>query len=101
MKVFFVLLFILSALFANEGEALYDSRCSVCHGSLADRPAYNASSIIAGWNIEKIIHALQGYKSKQYGGALKSTMEGIAKELSSEEMILLAQHIYKLEGKQP
>jgi len=101
MKAFFALLFILSTLFANEGEALYDSRCRVCHGSLADRPAYNASSIIAGWNIEKTIHALQGYKSKQYGGALKSTMEGIAKELSSEEIILLAQHIYKLEGKQP
>jgi cytochrome c553 len=56
-------------------------------------------SYTVGWNIEKTIHALQGYKSTQYGGRFKSTMEGIAQELSSEEMILLAQHINKLENK--
>ena len=99
MKAFFALLSILSTLFANEGESLYDSKCRVCHGSHADRPAYNASSIIAGWNIEKTIHALQGYKNIQYGGRFKNTMEGIAKELSSEEIILLAQHIHKLAPK--
>ena len=100
MKIFFIFLLTLSTLlWANEGENLFNAKCRVCHGNLADRPAYNASSIIAGWNIEKTIHALQGYKSTQYGGRFKSTMEGIAKELSSEEMILLAQHIYKLEVK--
>ena len=100
MKLFSTFLLALSTLlFANEGEALFNAKCRVCHGNLADRPAYNASSIIAGWNIEKTIHALQGYKSTQYGGRFKSTMEGIAQELSSEEMILLAQHIYKLENK--
>ena len=100
MKIFSTFLLTLSTLlWANEGENLFNAKCRVCHGSLADSPAYNASSIIAGWNIEKTIHALQGYKSTQYGGRFKSTMEGIAKELSSEEMILLAQHIYKLEAK--
>ena len=100
MKLFSTFLLTLSTLlFANEGEALFNAKCRVCHGNLADRPAYNASSIIAGWNIEKTIHTLQGYKSTQYGGRFKSTMEGIAKELSSEEMILLAQHIYKLKAK--
>ena len=100
MKLFSTFLLTLSTLrFANEGEALFNAKCRVCHGNLADRPAYNASSIIAGWNIEKTIHALQGYKSTQYGGRFKSTMEGIAKELSSEEMILLSQHIDKLEMK--
>lgn len=100
MKIFFIFLLTLSTLlWANEGENLFNAKCRVCHGNLADSHAYNASSIIAGWNIEKTIHALQGYKSTQYGGRFKSTMEGIAKELSSEEMILLAQHIYKLETK--
>ena len=100
MKILSTFLLTLSTLlFANEGDSLFNAKCRVCHGDLADRPAYNASSIIAGWNIEKTIHALQGYKSTQYGGRFKSTMEGIAQELSSEEMILLAQHIYKLENK--
>ena len=100
MKIFFIfLLTFFTHLFANEGESLFKAKCRVCHGSLADSPAYNASSIIAGRNNKKTIHALQGYKSTQYGGRFKSTMEGIAKELSSEEMILLAQHIYKLEAK--
>lgn len=99
MKAFFALLGILSTLFANEGESLYDSKCRVCHGSHADRPAYNASSIIAGWNIEKTIHALQGYKHAQYGARFKQTMEGIVKELSTEEIILVAQHIHKLAPK--
>ncbi len=62
MKAFFALLIIFSRLFANEGETLFNAKCRVCHGNLADRPAYNASSIIAGWNIEKTIHALQGYR---------------------------------------
>jgi cytochrome c553 len=100
MKILSTFLLTLSTLlFANEGESLFNAKCRVCHGNLADRPAYNASSIIAGWSVEKTIHALQGYKSSHYGGRFKSTMEGIAKELSSEEMILLAQHIYKLEAK--
>ena len=100
MKILSTFLLTLSTLlFANEGDSLFNAKCRVCHGDLADRPEYNASSIIAGWNIEKTIHALQGYKSTQYGGRFKSTMEGIAQELSSEEMILLAQHIYKLENK--
>ena len=100
MKILSTFLLTLSTLlFANEGDSLFNAKCRVCHGDLADRPAYNASSIIAGWNIEKTIHALQGYKNTQYGGRFKSTMEGVAKELSSEEMILLAQHIYKLENK--
>lgn len=73
MKLFSTFLLTLSTLlFANEGEALFNAKCRVCHGNLADRPAYNASSIIAGWNIEKTIHALQGYKSTQYGGRFKS-----------------------------
>jgi len=100
MKILSTLLLTLSTLLcANEGESLFNAKCRVCHGNLADRPAYNASSIIAGWNIEKTIHALQGYKHTEYGGRFKSTMEGIAKELSCEEIILLAQHIYKLETK--
>lgn len=92
---FFTLLCSVS-MWGDEGETLYKAKCRVCHGIKADRPAYNASQIIAGWPIEKTIHALQGYKTGQYGGRFQATMEGIAKELSSEEMILLAHHVYKI-----
>ncbi len=54
MKILSTLLLTLSTLLcANEGENLFNAKCRICHGNLADRPVYKASSIIAGWSIEK------------------------------------------------
>lgn len=84
-----------SALFANDGAALFKS-CASCHGAKAEKPALNKSQIIAGWSADKTIAALKGYQNGTYGGPLKGTMTGQVKPLDDAKITALATYIQGL-----
>ena len=71
-------------------------KCAGCHGQNAERKALNMSAVIQGWDKEKIVNAIKGYKDGTYGGAMKTVMAGQVGTLSNEEIDALALHISNL-----
>jgi len=93
--IFFLAFMCVSTLFAADGASLYKT-CATCHGTKGDKSALNKSQIIAGWNSDKTIAALNGYKDGSYGGPLKGTMAGQVKNLDADAITALAKYIEKL-----
>lgn len=79
----------------RSGKELFVS-CIACHGADGSRPALNASQPIKGWEVEKTVNALQGYKEGTYGGALKASMIGQVANLSDADIQALAEYINSL-----
>jgi cytochrome c553 len=84
-----------TSLFANEGAIIYQ-KCSGCHGIDASKKALGRSASIKGWDIQKTIDALNGYKNGTYGGPMKGIMVGQAKSLNEDQTKLVAQYIANL-----
>jgi len=84
-----------TSIFAADGETLFKT-CATCHGAKAEKAALNKSQVIAGWDAAKITAALNGYKEGTYGGPLKGTMTAQAKNLSADDVKVLADYISKL-----
>ena len=80
----------------GEGAVMFKQKCATCHGQMAEKHALNTSQIIAGWEKEKIMKALHGYKDGSYGGPMKGMMQGQVKALSDEDIEMLAEHISSL-----
>jgi len=78
-----------------DAKQLY-MKCAGCHGSKAERKALNMSLVIQGWDKEKIMDAIKGYKSGTYGGAMKTVMTGQVKMLNDEEIEVLSNYISTL-----
>ena len=78
-----------------DGEALFKS-CASCHGQKAEKEALGKSQVIAGWNKEKIIQALNGYKDGTYGGVMKNIMKGQVATKTDAEVDALATFISNL-----
>nr|WP_297439987.1 c-type cytochrome [Sulfurimonas sp.] len=76
--------------------ALVFKKCVACHGANAEKKALNKSQVIQGWNTQKIIAALHGYKDGTYGGAMKGVMKSQVSNLSDDEITAVAEHISKL-----
>jgi len=83
-----------SSLFAS-GSDLY-KRCAGCHGINGEKKALGKSMTITGWEQDKTIAALKGYKDGSYGSVMKGVMKGQVASLSDEEIQALAQHIETL-----
>ena len=83
-----------SSLFAS-GADLY-KRCAGCHGINGEKKALGKSMAITGWEKDKTIAALKGYKDGRYGKAMKGVMKGQVASLSDKEIEALAQHIATL-----
>lgn len=81
--------------FAADGAALYKP-CIACHGAKAEKKALNKSHIIQGWEVDKTVAALKGYKDGSYGGAMKGVMKGQVAKLSDEDMKAVAEYIHGL-----
>ena len=73
-----------SSLMAADGAEIYKSKCFSCHGEKASKAALNKSQIIAGWDADKTIKSLAGYKNGE-GGPMKGAMKPIASGLSDED----------------
>lgn len=78
-----------------DGKILYAS-CASCHGQNAEKPALGKSQVIAGWDKEKIINALNGYKDGSYGGVMKNIMKGQVSSKSDEEIEAIADFVSNL-----
>lgn len=78
----------------NAGELF--KACASCHGQKGEKPALGKSQIIAGWDKQKTIDALNGYKNGTYGGAMKAIMLGQVSSKSDEEIEALAEFISTL-----
>ena len=77
-----------------EGGQLFAERCARCHGDDgAGSPG--GTTPLHEQAVGVIIEKLNGYKAGTYGGARKSTMEGVAQNLSEMEIAALAGHIGK------
>lgn len=78
-----------------DGELLFKS-CASCHGLKAEKEALGKSQVIAGWNKEKIVQALNGYKDGTYGGVMKNIMKGQVATKTDAEIDALATFISNL-----
>ena len=78
-----------------DGELLFKS-CASCHGQKAEKQALGKSQVIAGWDKEKTIQALNGYKDGSYGGVMKNIMKGQVATKTDAEIDALATFISNL-----
>jgi cytochrome c553 len=84
-----------TSLFAADGATIFKS-CTGCHGANAEKAALGKSEVIKGWEVEKIVAALTGYKDGSYGKAMKGVMKGQVSRLSDADMKAVAEHISTL-----
>lgn len=70
--------------------------CVACHGANAEKPALNKSAVIKGWDVQKLVDSMKGYKDGSYGGAMKGVMKGQVVKLSDAQIQELAEYINKL-----
>lgn len=70
--------------------------CASCHGQKAEKSALGKSQIIAGWDKQRIIDALHGYKAGTYGGVMKNIMTGQVSNKTNAEIDALADLISKM-----
>ena len=77
---------------AADGADIY-KKCAACHGLNAEKKAMGKSEVIAGWDTQKTIDALKGYKDGTYGGPMKALMKGQVARLSDAEIEAVAKYI--------
>ena len=75
--------------------ALYTT-CGSCHGQKAEKSALGKSQVIAGWDKQRIVDALNGYKNGTYGGVMKNIMTGHVNTKTDAEIDALADLISKM-----
>ncbi|MCT7909879.1 c-type cytochrome [Arcobacter lacus] len=80
------------AVVTPDGETLYKV-CASCHGQKAEKEALGKSQVIAGWDKERIINAMNGYKNGTYGGIMKNIMKPQVETKTDEEIEILATYI--------
>jgi cytochrome c553 len=81
---------------ASADGAKIFTKCTACHGQNAEKKALNKSQIIKGWSEEKIVTALDGYKTGTYGGSMKGVMKPQASKLNDSEVKAVAKYISNL-----
>ena len=82
----------LTVAMANDGASLF-KKCAGCHGAHAEKKALGKSAVIQGWDAQKVVAALKGYKAGTYGGAMKGLMKGQVAALGEPEMESIAKFI--------
>ena len=79
----------------SDGETLFKT-CTSCHGQKAEKEALGKSQVIAGWDKDRVIKALNGYKDGSYGGVMKGIMKPHVESKTPEQISALADFISKL-----
>lgn len=80
---------------SSEGKQLF-LKCAGCHGINGEKPALGKSLVIQGWDKQKTIDALNGYKNDTYGSVMKGVMKSQVLSLSDMEIEALAKYISTL-----
>lgn len=78
-----------------DATVLYKT-CGSCHGEKAEKAALGKSQVIAGWDKQRIIDAINGYKNGTYGGIMKNVMAGHVNDKTDVEIDALAELISKM-----
>lgn len=78
-----------------DAKALFKA-CASCHGEKAEKIALGKSQVIAGWDKQRIINAINGYKDGSYGGVMKNIMKGQVSTKTDAEIDALAGFISNL-----
>ena len=82
---------------SNElnAETLFKT-CASCHGLKGEKEALGKSQVITGWDKDRVIKALNGYKDGSYGGVMKNIMTGQVNTKTEAEIEALADLISKM-----
>lgn len=80
---------------SNQGQQLF-LKCAGCHGQNGEIKALGKSEVIQGWDKQKTIDVLNGYKNDTYGKALKGVMKSQVLSLNETEIEALAEYISTL-----
>lgn len=78
-----------------SGEELFKA-CASCHGQKAEKEALGKSQVIKGWDKQKIVDAINGYKAGTYGREMKNIMKGQVSNKTDIEIDALATFISNL-----
>ena len=78
-----------------SAEALFKTWAS-CHGLKGEKEALGKSQVITGWDKDRVIKALNGYKDGSYGGVMKNLMKTHVETKTPEQIEVLADYISKL-----
>jgi cytochrome c553 len=78
-----------------DATALY-ANCGSCHGQKGEKSALGKSQVIAGWDKQRVIDSLNGYKDGSYGGVMKNIMTGQVNTKTEAEIEALADLISKM-----
>ncbi|MFT7004520.1 MAG: cytochrome c [Sulfurimonas sp.] len=70
---------------AADGASIY-KKCAACHGAHAEKKALGKSAVIQGWEVQRTVAALKGYKAGTYGGTMKGLMKGQVASLTDAEI---------------
>lgn len=76
----------------SKGKSLY-LKCAGCHGLNGEKQALGKSQVIKGWDKQKVLNALVGYKEGTYGAAMKGVMIAQVTSLSNEDLDVLSEYI--------
>jgi cytochrome c553 len=78
-----------------DAEMNFKRKCGGCHGLNGEKSALGKSQVIKGWDAQKTIAALYGYKDGTYGAAMKALMKSQLSSFSDDELHALAEYISK------
>ncbi len=78
-----------------SGEVLFKT-CASWHGLKGEKEALGKYQAITGWDKNRVIKALNGYKDGSYGGVMKSAMKPHVVSKTPEQIDALADFISKL-----
>lgn len=80
----------------RSGHLVFAQKCASCHGKQGEKAALNKSQIIAGWEKERTLSALKGYKDGSYGSSLKGIMKGQVGGLNDQQLQAVSEYISTL-----
>ena len=89
--------FALPAAFAADGAALYEKRCSKCHGADGAKTSGASGGVmLKGQSAEDVLAKLKGYQDGSFGGDKKKTMMRLMKRFSEAEIQAMADYVGSL-----
>jgi cytochrome c553 len=84
----------------NEKAKIIFQRCQRCHGMKGEKSALNVSDVIAYYSKNDLIKALTLYKKRERDRhRFGSLMTGILRDLSNEDIKILADYISNFKEK--
>ncbi len=98
-KIILVLLLATSSLFAANGAALYEKRCSLCHGKKANKPPRSGVAILAGRDATELALTIRAYRDQDERIGTYSThkssriMKDSTSNLSRYQIVAIAKYI--------